>query len=126
MSTHRSNGRRPRDQAFKRYVWPLMLIGALSGCGIDYNTTLFVAKSNVGIDVDTTPPTAEVSTARVAWSGAGAQFPDTVRAGFHRKEFALAPVFGTAGSCTTANNGSGTFLVHMPSFYADTLYLPLR
>jgi len=29
---------------------------------------------------------------KVAWSGAGGQFPDTVKAGFNRKEFAWAPV----------------------------------
>ena len=29
---------------------------------------------------------------KVAWSGVGGQFPDTVKAGFNRKEFAWAPV----------------------------------
>ena len=36
----------------------------LSGCAIGYDSLLFVTKSNVGLDVDTTPPTAEVSIAR--------------------------------------------------------------
>lgn len=36
----------------------------LAGCAVGYNTTLFVTKSNIGIDVGTQPPTAEVSIAR--------------------------------------------------------------
>lgn len=36
----------------------------LHGCAIGYNSVLFVTKSNVGIDVDSTPPTAEISIAR--------------------------------------------------------------
>lgn len=36
----------------------------LGGCAVGYNSTLFVTKSNIGIDVDTKPPTAEVSIAR--------------------------------------------------------------
>lgn len=36
----------------------------LGGCAVGYNSTLFVTKSNIGIDVGTKPPTAEVSIAR--------------------------------------------------------------
>ena len=36
----------------------------LAGCGIGYNRMLFFTKTNVGLDVDTTPPTAEISVAR--------------------------------------------------------------
>jgi hypothetical protein len=36
----------------------------LGGCAVGYNSTLFVTKSNIGIDVDTKPPTAEISIAR--------------------------------------------------------------
>ncbi len=35
-----------------------------SGCGVGYNHVLFFTKSNVGIDIDTKPPTAEISVAR--------------------------------------------------------------
>lgn len=38
---------------------------ALSGCGIGYNQLLFVTKSNVGVDFDATPPTAEIAVSRV-------------------------------------------------------------
>src|SRR5437762_663396 len=168
----------------------------LSGCGIGYNRVLCMTKSNVGLDVDTKPPTAELTISRrelvigpvfeggvkppvvasfrskitgilgiffnvsstfaggdasdtmtklfggadstmpedstrclsakpsprvfgtsiefpgpgdvkplifgtdtsfglkVAWSGTTAEFPDSVKLGYNRKEFALAPVFG--------------------------------
>ncbi len=36
----------------------------LPACGIGYNRALFVTKSNVGLDFDATPPTAEISIAR--------------------------------------------------------------
>ena len=45
---------------------------------------------------------------KVAWSGAGGQFPDTVKAGFNRKEFAWAPV-------TMSQDGTS---IKMPSFLA--------
>ncbi len=41
---------------------PLVL--ALGGCAIGYNTALFTTKSNVGVDIDNTPATAEISVAR--------------------------------------------------------------
>ncbi len=37
---------------------------ASSGCVAGYNHVLFVTKSNMGVDVDTRPPTAEISIAR--------------------------------------------------------------
>lgn len=40
------------------------LAGALSGCAVGYDSTLFMTKSNIGLDVDSKPPTAEVSIAR--------------------------------------------------------------
>ncbi len=36
----------------------------LTGCAIGYDTALFMTKSNIGLDVDTKPPTAEISIAR--------------------------------------------------------------
>ena len=36
----------------------------LSGCGVGYNYALFMTKSNVGIDIDSRPPTAELSISR--------------------------------------------------------------
>ncbi len=53
---------------------------------------------------------------KAAWSGAGGQFPDTVRLGFNRKEFAWAPVFLTTNAPTT--NGPVTYSVKAPSFLA--------
>lgn len=193
----------------------------LSGCAVGYNTTLFMTKSNIGIDIDTKPPTAEISIARregviapgfedgqtpplvasfrtnedtfnrfffgvkstfaggdaavaivqgpagrpvsnesgmclsqkpdpttflgfdnsipdkgkvkpfffgtdtsfglkVAWSGMTGQIPDTIRLGFNRKEFALAPMFGTdVTNCTMPGTTQrGSYAVWMPSFLA--------
>jgi hypothetical protein len=36
----------------------------LGGCAVGYNSTLFFTKSNIGIDAETKPPTAEISIAR--------------------------------------------------------------
>ncbi|MCP4263316.1 MAG: hypothetical protein GY774_38285 [Planctomycetes bacterium] len=49
---------------------------------------------------------------KVAWSGVTAQVPDTVKLGFNRKEFALAPVTLTPIPNTTDSK------VRMPSFLA--------
>ena len=190
-----------------------------AGCAIGYNSVLFTTKSNVGIDVDAKPPTAEVSVARregvitptfekgqtppvmasfrieskgligmftdvsstfaggdaaatmsklyddeysktvtaedstlcltqepspkvlgqeisfpeqgnvepfvfgtdtslglkLAWSGLTAQFPDTIKFGYNRKEFAFAPVFGSQGVC---GSSGGQYSVKVPSFMA--------
>ena len=193
----------------------------LVGCAIGYNSVLFVTKSNVGIDVDAKPPTAEVSIARregvvaptfekgqtppvmasfrvntkgligifanvsstfaggdaantmsklygdpdatkpedstlclkqkpapkvvgyrisfpeqgevepfifgtdtslglkLAWSGLTAQFPDTVKLGYNRKELAFAPVFGSEeASETVCGKTGGKYSVKVPSFVA--------
>lgn len=67
---------------------------------------------------------------KAAWSGVSATFPDTVKFGFNRKEFALAPVVLTEAHSTNAvisvtTNGLATnavpkttYSVKMPSFLA--------
>jgi len=42
----------------------LIVLVILTGCGIGYNKTLFFTKTNVGLDVDSSPPTAEVTIGR--------------------------------------------------------------
>lgn len=37
---------------------------ALTGCGVGYNRVLFTTRSNVGIDLDTEPPTAQIAISR--------------------------------------------------------------
>lgn len=199
----------------------LFLVTLLGGCGVGYNTALFVTKSNIGIDADTKPPTLELSIARregviapgfeggqtppvmasfrahanpfarfffgvqstfaggdaalalgkkpgqtaadhesvlclskeldtksvlgidvsvakpgdvapfafatdttfglkIAWSGTAGQFPDTIRLGFNRKEFALAPVVGTDQvKCKVfGTETDGKYAVWMPPFVA--------
>jgi hypothetical protein len=199
----------------------LWLVAMLGGCGIGYNTALFMTKSNIGIDADTKPPTLELSIARregviapgfeggqtppviasfrthsnpfarfffgvestfaggdaavalarppgqngvdhesvlcltraledravlgidvsiakpghvapftfatdttlglkIAWSGTAGQFPDTVRLGFNRKEFALAPVMGSDQvKCKLfGTEVDGRYAVWIPPFVA--------
>ena len=191
----------------------------LQGCAIGYNTTFFMTKTNFGLDVESKPPTAEISIARregviepsfdsqtlpvvagfsgttnpfsnylfgvssvfaggdaaaivtnlsgkdlppsrlclkkkpvgsflwwrfprlapqenevrplffgtdtlfglkLAWDGLTSAIPDTIKAGFHRKEIAIAPVNGRTVSCTTPEpeNAPGEFEVWMAPFLA--------
>ncbi|ALQ51721.1 hypothetical protein [Nitrosomonas ureae] len=192
----------------------VLLLVSLSGCAIGFDHTLFMTKSNVGVDIDTKAPTAEISIARrelviapafekgqtppvlagfrtgnrllfgfdvssvfaggnaalmlsdpsnikdnselclqvkpvgklhlgpielarfslptkgeirpfvfgtdttfglkVAWSGMTAQFPDSLKIGFNRKELALAPVFGSDKGTQNC-----PYLVGMPPFLAS-------
>src|SRR5574341_2116428 len=41
---------------------PVVLL--IWGCAVGYNTTLFMTKSNIGLDVESKPPTSEISIAR--------------------------------------------------------------
>lgn len=41
------------------------IVAGLSGCGVGYNRVLFVTKSNLGIDFDSQPPTADFAVGRV-------------------------------------------------------------
>ena len=56
---------------------------------------------------------------KVARSGLTAQYPDTVKFGFNRKEFAFAPVFGSEeASETDCGETGGKYSVKVPSFVA--------
>lgn len=61
----------------------------LSGCAVGYNSTLFYTQSNIGLDAETKPPTAEISIARregvIEPGFEGGQTP-TVVAGFQSNE----------------------------------------
>jgi hypothetical protein len=48
----------------ERLIAGAMMAVLLQGCGIGYNRVLFATKSNIGLDVDSAPPTAEISIAR--------------------------------------------------------------
>ncbi|MFI5399051.1 MAG: hypothetical protein ACHQ9S_26265 [Candidatus Binatia bacterium] len=52
-----------RDSIIKLVTLTLLCI-IKCGCGIGYNRMLFMTKTNVGLDVDSKPPTAELSVAR--------------------------------------------------------------
>jgi hypothetical protein len=51
---------------------------------------------------------------KVAWAGTTAQFPDSLKLGFNRKEFAFAPVFREGKECSEAHPCK----IRMPSFLA--------
>src|SRR5262245_12587498 len=60
----RQSGRRSEAMRATRRHLALVLVWLLGGCAVGYNSTLFVTKSNIGIDADTKPPTLELSIAR--------------------------------------------------------------
>lgn len=53
---------RPRPTAL---LMTLIILSVLPGCGIGYNRTLFVTKTNVGFEASTEPPTLQLDIARV-------------------------------------------------------------
>lgn len=59
---------------------------------------------------------------KLAWSGLTAQFPDTIRVGFQRKELAISPVSGRqlkeGEQCENTLKRKGNYEVWMPSFLA--------
>ena len=57
---------------------------------------------------------------KVAWSGLTAQYPDTLRAGFHRKELAIAPVSIVSGTEKVNDQPQTVHHVNVPSFLATT------
>jgi hypothetical protein len=60
---------------------------------------------------------------KVAWSGTGGPYPDSLKLGYNRKEFASPPIFiDSEGSCTIEEDprkGEPGYKVTMPSFYAS-------
>ena len=55
---------------------------------------------------------------KVAWSGTSGPYPDSLKLGYNRKEFASPPIFvDTEGSCVTPKGKPG-YEVQIPSFYA--------
>jgi hypothetical protein len=56
---------------------------------------------------------------KIAWSGMTAQFPDTVRLGYNRKELAWAPIFVSKEECTEPiTNTKRPYKVTVNSFLA--------
>ncbi|MFY4729844.1 hypothetical protein, partial [Nitrospira sp. BLG_2] len=50
-----------------RFLITLGLTGlfvSLNGCGLGFNSLIFATKTNYGVDIDATPPAAEISIAR--------------------------------------------------------------
>lgn len=52
---------------------------------------------------------------KIAWSGTSGPYPDSLKLGYNRKEFASAPIFFDAG-CSGGQQGTN---VKLPSFYAS-------
>jgi hypothetical protein len=91
----------------------------LSGCKVGYSRLLFATKSNVGLDIDTTPPTLEVSIARregvIAPSFEDGKTPP-VMASFGVKTRGLSLLLGA--SSTMAGGDAATTMAHL--FVQDT------
>ena len=68
-------------KSFSKVFCLAALAAVLPGC-VGYNSTLFMTKSNVGLDMDSKPPTFEVSLARregvIAPTFEGGQTPPNV------------------------------------------------
>ena len=47
-----------------RLIVLVMLCAVPSGCALGYDRMLLITKTNVGLDIDSKPPTAEISIAR--------------------------------------------------------------
>ena len=56
---------------------------------------------------------------KVAWSGTAGPYPDTLKLGYNRKEFASAPIFVETGCSNDSSAGADVYQVRTPSFYAS-------
>lgn len=88
-----------------RWLFVSMLIGLQSGCGIGYNSVLFITVSNAGFQADTAPPVVEVGISRfegvVAPAFEGGQTPP-VFASFGQKAKGTKDPTITSGSIFAA------------------------
>jgi hypothetical protein len=94
---------------------PVMLL--VAGCTVGYNSTLFLTQSNIGLDVETKPPSAEVSISRregvLEPAFEGGQTPP-VMAGFRntsnpisRLLFGVQSTFAGGDAALALSQGSG-------------------
>jgi len=99
-------------------VVALSLFYGLFGCAIGYNSVLFMTKSNVGLDVDTKPPTAEISIARregvMAPTFEKGQTPP-VMASFRVNTKGLIGIFANVSSTFAGGDAANT----MSKLYGD-------
>jgi hypothetical protein len=95
-----------------------LLSALLTGC-VGYNSTLFMTKSNVGLDMDTKPPTLEVSVARregvISPAFEGGQTPP-VLASFVVEPGAHVPLFPRISQTFSGGNAA----VAMSKLYAES------
>ena len=96
-------------------IVPIALLFA--GCAVGYNSTLFMTKSNIGIDAETKPPTAEISIARregvIAPGFEGGQTPPVVASfqahanPFSRFFFGVKSTFAGGDAAVALSQGPG-------------------
>ncbi len=97
----------------------VILLGSiiLSGCAIGYNSVLFVTKSNVGIDIDTKPPTAQIAIARLEGvfepTFEGGQTPPVV-ASFRSEEKGILGLFYSVASTFAGGDAATTLAATYP------------
>jgi hypothetical protein len=95
----------------------LSFMPLLTGCAVGYNSTLFLTQSNIGLDAETKPPTAEISISRregvVEPSFEGGQTPPVI-AGFRnasnpmsRLLFGVQSTFAGGDAAVALSQGPG-------------------
>lgn len=91
----------------------------LAGCGVGYNRMLFYTKTNMGIDIDSAPPTAEITIARregvVEPTFEGGQTPP-VMAGFRSNNTGALRLFGGGVGMTFS---TGLAAIALAQFYSE-------
>jgi hypothetical protein len=96
---------------------PLAIALLMGGCAVGYNSTLFVTKSNIGLDAETKPPTLEMSIARregvIAPGFEGGQTPPVMASfrtnsnPFSRFFFGVKSTFAGGEAAVNLSNVSG-------------------
>jgi len=100
-----------------RAILTLSVLLTLAGCAVGYNSTLFLTQSNIGLDVETKPPTAEISISRqegvIAPGFEGGQTPPVI-AGFQTHEdpfsrffFGVQSTFAGGDAALALSQGPG-------------------
>jgi hypothetical protein len=96
----------------------------ISGCGIGHNKTLFFTKTNVGLDFDSQPPTAEVTIARregvIAPTFEGGQTPPILTS-FHLESKGFAALFAGISSTFVGGDSAVAFAKLYDDDYTSTL-----
>jgi hypothetical protein len=102
----------------KKLIWALSAgtLVVTAGCVTQHNV-LFMTKSNVGVDVDTTPPTAEIAISRrelvIAPTFEGGRQPPVLATFRSDNGQSAASTFAVGGSSTFVGGDAAVWLARM-------------